>query len=86
MRFELTVHFFPKFIFYLVAKQACLIGQAVGLIGNHMATLATQFAHLRFNTLSQTVSLNGGQVFGKTLDLAREDQQRSIYLPIAAVI
>jgi hypothetical protein len=51
-RFELTVHFIPEFIFYLVAKQASLKGRAVGLIGNHMATLATQFAHLRFITLA----------------------------------
>ena len=65
-RFEFSVHLIPKFIFHLVAKQARLVGQAVGLMGNHMATLATQFAHLRFINLMFDRSLNGGQLFVTT--------------------
>jgi hypothetical protein len=60
------VHLIQKFIFYLVAKQARLSGQAVGLIGNHMATPATQFAHFRFINLMFDRSLNGGQLFVTT--------------------
>lgn len=72
-RFELAVHLIPTFIFDLVTKQARLIGQAVGLIGDHMTTLTTQFAHLRFISLVFDHFVKWRATLWQNFDLGRDD-------------